>query len=126
VETGERKRIEVRLEERLSELVRTRVAMHRSEEGSRDSEVAHLDNHPGDLGTEVHDEELSETTGIFFDEEERRIAEARAALADGSYGTCKGCGQAIPADRLKAAPEAVRCLDCQRHFEGVHRQHVPL
>ncbi len=126
METAERKQIEVRLDERLSELVHTRLAMHRSEEGSRDSEVAHLDNHPADLGTEVHDEELSETTRIFFEEEERRIGEARAALADGSYGTCKSCGDAIPPERLNAAPEAVRCLDCQRHFEGLHRQHVPL
>lgn len=126
METAERKQIEVRLDERLSELVHTRVAMHRSEEGSRDSEVSHLDNHPGDLGTEVHDEELSETTRIFFEEEERRIGEARAALADGSYGTCKSCGRAIPPERLMAAPEAVRCLDCQRHFEGLHRQHVTL
>jgi RNA polymerase-binding transcription factor DksA len=126
VETEERHTIEARLEERLAELVRTRLAMHRSEAGSRDSELAHLDNHPGDLGTEVHDEELSETTRMFFEEEERRIAEARAALADGSYGSCNGCGQAIPAERLAAVPEAVRCLDCQRHFEGLHRQHVTL
>jgi RNA polymerase-binding transcription factor len=126
VETSERQRIEARLEERLEELVRIRVAMHRSDDGSRDTELAHVDNHPGDQGTETHDEELSETTSIFFEEEERRIAEARRALADGTYGTCKGCGQPIPPARLEAAPEAVRCLDCQRHFEGLHRQHVPL
>ena len=126
METSERQRIEARLEERLEELVRTRVAMHRSEDGSRDAELAHVDNHPGDLGTQTHDEELSETTSIFFEEEERRIGEARRALADGSYGTCKGCGRPIPPERLDAAPEAVRCLDCQRHFEGLHRQHVPL
>ena len=47
----------------------------------RDSELAHVDNHPADLGTDLHDEELDETTAIFFDEEERRIAEARRALA---------------------------------------------
>jgi RNA polymerase-binding transcription factor len=126
VERSERQRIEARLEERLEELVRIRVAMHRSDDGSRDTELAHVDNHPGDQGTETHDEELSETTSIFFEEEERRIAEARRALADGTYGTCKGCGRPIPAARLEAAPEAIRCLDCQRHFEGLHRQHVPL
>ena len=126
METSERQRIEARLEERLEELIRIRVAMHRSDDGSRDIELAHVDNHPGDQGTETHDEELSETTSIFFEEEERRIAEARRALADGTYGTCKGCGRPIPPARLEAAPEAVRCLDCQRHFEGLHRQHVPL
>ena len=122
----DRQRIESRLEERLTELVRTRMAMHRSEENARDAELARVDNHPGDYGTELHDEELSETTAIFLEEEERRIAEARRALEDGTYRTCKGCGKAIPPERLEAVPEAVRCLDCQRHFEGLHRQHVPL
>jgi RNA polymerase-binding transcription factor DksA len=120
----ERERIEARLDERLKELVNTRVAMLRSDGEARDGELSHIDQHPGDLGTEVHDEELSETTRIFFEEEERRIAEARHALEDGSYGTCKECGKPIPAGRLDAMPEAVRCLDDQRHFEGLHRQHT--
>ena len=118
----DRARIEARLDARLDELVRTRAAMRRSGEGMRTSELAHLDNHPGDVASELHDEELDETTEIFLEEEERRIAEARRALADGSYGRCKECGRPIPTDRLEAVPEAVRCLTCQRHFEAQHRQ----
>jgi DnaK suppressor protein len=118
----QRDEIEARLEARLEQLARMRAALRRSEEGMRDSELAHLDNHPGDVATELHDEELSETTLIFLDEEERRIAEARRALADGSYGICKDCHRDIPAARLEAMPEAVRCVDCQRLFEGRHRQ----
>ena len=118
----ERTRVESRLDARLEEIGRTRSAMRRSGAGRRDSELARVDNHPGDQGSELHDEEVDETTEIFFEEEERRIGEARRALADGSYGTCKGCGQVIPAARLEAMPEAVRCIDCQRHFEGRHRQ----
>jgi RNA polymerase-binding transcription factor DksA len=96
--------------------------MRRSADGMRDSELSHLDNHPGDLGTDLHDEELDETTEIFLEEEERRIEEARRALSDGSYGRCRDCGRDIAADRLRAVPEAVRCLECQRRFEGRHRQ----
>jgi RNA polymerase-binding transcription factor DksA len=118
----ERRRIEARLDERLHELVRTRLAVGRDDNG----ELAHVDNHPADIGTELHDEELDETTAVFLEEEERRIDEARRSLADGSYGICKGCGRQIPPERLEAAPEAVRCLDCQRHFEGLHRQRTPL
>jgi RNA polymerase-binding transcription factor DksA len=118
----ERRRIEARLDERLQELARSRLAVGRDDNG----ELAHVDNHPGDIGTELHDEELEETTSLFLEEEERRIDEARRALADGSYGICKGCGRQIPPERLEAAPEAVRCLDCQRHFEGLHRQRTPL
>jgi DnaK suppressor protein len=130
VEDGSRKvdreGVEARLDERLAELVRTRTAMKRSSEGMRDSELAHVDNHPGDSATQMHDTELDETTGIFLDEEERRIEEARRALANGTYGICKDCHKPIPADRLVAVPEAVRCLSCQRHFEGMHRQRTRL
>jgi RNA polymerase-binding transcription factor DksA len=118
----ERERIEARLDARLRELTSTREAMRRSGEGMRGNELSALDNHPGDLGSELHDEEVDETTEMFLEEEERRIKEARRALADGSYGTCKDCGRQIQAERLEAVPEAVRCISCQRHFEGEHRQ----
>jgi RNA polymerase-binding transcription factor DksA len=120
----ERERIEARLDARFEELKRTRLAMSRESDGMRGSEFAHADNHPGELGTETHEEELGETAEILFDEEERRIAEARRALADGSYGICVNCHRQIPPERLQAVPEAVRCLDCQRLFEGLHRQHT--
>jgi RNA polymerase-binding transcription factor DksA len=119
-----RELIEARLDARLEELKRTRLAMKRESEGVRGAAFAHVDNHPGDLGTETHEEELDETAGIFFDEEERRIAEARQALADGSYGICLNCHRPIQPERLNVVPEAVRCIDCQRLFEGLHRQHT--
>jgi RNA polymerase-binding transcription factor DksA len=121
----QRERIEARLDARLEELKRTRLAMHREGDGIRDSELAHVDNHPGDFGTDTHDEELDETADVFFNEEERRIAEARRALAGGTYGICIDCQRPIPPERLKVVPEAVRCLDDQRLFEGLHRQHAP-
>jgi RNA polymerase-binding transcription factor DksA len=120
MDAAERQRIEERLDARLVELVQTRDAARLAPDD--DSELANLDQHPGDSGSDTHDREMGATTEIFFEEEERRIAEARRALADGRYGTCHDCGSQIPADRLEAVPEAVRCLDCQRHFEGRHRQ----
>lgn len=115
-------RITARLEARLAELARTRAAVRRSGEGMTESELADVDNHPADTGTELHERELDATTEIFLEEEERRIEEARQALRDGTYGTCRDCRKPIPAERLEAVPEAVRCVDCQRHFEGRHRQ----
>jgi DnaK suppressor protein len=114
--------IEAALDERSARLERVRAAMLREAEGMRDSELAHVDNHPADLATDVHDEELDETASIFFEEERRRIAEARRALADGRYGVCQDCGRAIEPERLAAVPEAVRCIEDQRRFEGRHRQ----
>jgi RNA polymerase-binding transcription factor DksA len=121
----ERKRVEARLDARLEELEHTRAAMRRAGSGMRDTELSKLDNHPGDRGTELHDEELDETTEIFLEEEERRIAEARRALAAGRYGTCSECGGEIPRSRLEARPEATLCIDCQRHFDGRQRQRTP-
>jgi phage/conjugal plasmid C-4 type zinc finger TraR family protein len=118
----DRKRIEALLDARIDEIAQTRAAVRRSSEGMRESELAHVDNHPADEGSELHEQEVDQTTEIFLEEEERRIAEARRALADGTYGTCKDCGAPIPPARLEAMPEAVRCLECQRHFEGGHRQ----
>jgi len=121
--TGEeRERIEDALDARLAELVRTRTAMLRSGDGLRGSELADVDQHLADGATDLYEEELEETERLVLDAEERRIDEARRALADGIYGTCRNCGQAIPRGRLEAVPEAVRCLDCQRHFDGYQRQ----
>jgi RNA polymerase-binding transcription factor DksA len=122
----ERERIEARLEARLEELTRTRLAMLRADEGGRGSELADVDQHPADRAGELYDEELEESEREVLDEEERRIGEARRALAEGTYGMCRDCGQQIPAARMKAMPEAIRCLDCQRHYEGHNRQRAPV
>ena len=121
-ERTQRAEVEALLDARLEQLMRTRAAMRTSADGERGAELAHLDNHPGDGASTLHDEELDATAEIFMDEERRRIDEARRALADGRYGICLECHRPIPAARLKAVPEAVRCVDCQRHFEGSHRQ----
>jgi RNA polymerase-binding transcription factor DksA len=118
----QRRQIEARLDARLEDLMRTRALLRRSGDGMRDSELSQLDNHPGDAGTTLHDVELDETTEIVLFEEERRIADARRALADGTYGICRECGRPIDPARLQAVPEAVLCIDCQRHLEGSYRQ----
>ena len=122
----ERERIESRLEARLAELVRTRAAILRSGEGMRGSELADIDQHPADGASELYEEELDASERLLLEAEERRIDDARRALAEGTYGICRNCGNPIPSERLQAVPEAVRCLDCQRHFEGHHRQRASI
>ena len=121
----DRQEAEAALDRRLEEIRRTRTAMHRESEGMVSSELAHLDNHPGDEGTATFEQELEATTDIFLTDEERRVEDARRALAAGTYGKCADCGQEIPAARLAAVPEAIRCLDCQRHVEGGNSQRRP-
>jgi RNA polymerase-binding transcription factor DksA len=114
--------IEARLNDRLEQLRRTREAARREDAGRREGELSHVDNHPGDEGTETHEQEIEVSTEVYLDEEERRIEEARRALRSGKYGICAECGREIPAARLEAMPEAIRCVDCQRRLEGGHRQ----
>jgi RNA polymerase-binding transcription factor DksA len=40
------------------------------------------------------------------------INAAMARLDDGSYGVCEGCGRSIPLARLRARPQATRCISC--------------
>lgn len=40
------------------------------------------------------------------------ITAAHGRLADGTFGTCTGCGQAIPAARLELRPWAGTCVSC--------------
>lgn len=41
-----------------------------------------------------------------------RTERALAKLADGTYGTCDGCGAQIVPARLAAMPDSVTCLAC--------------
>jgi RNA polymerase-binding transcription factor DksA len=122
----DRAEVEARLFARRDEVDRLLAALLRDRNGGLDSELSHLDNHPADEGTETHDVELQAGAELHLQEESERIREALAALADGTYGTCRDCGTEIPADRLAAQPDAVRCLPCQRRFEATHRQRATL
>ena len=51
------------------------------------------------------------------DHEKAQLAQVDAALAalrDGTYGTCRNCGQEIAAGRLEAIPWTSLCIDCAR------------
>jgi RNA polymerase-binding transcription factor DksA len=52
---------------------------------------------------------------------ERDLHEAVTAalerIEQGTYGTCKTCGGAIPHDRLAAVPYATLCIACERQAE---------
>ena len=54
------------------------------------------------------------------DRETAELSQVDAALRRieaGVYGLCTDCGVAIPAARLHAAPEAMRCIACQQKAE---------
>lgn len=82
------------------------------------SELSHITQHPGDLASDVADNDrevaLIEAAGD-------RRAEVQAAierLDAGSYGTCIVCGQPVDGARLEFRPEAARCLADQERYEA--------
>ena len=53
-------------------------------------------------------------------DEFRALEAARDRLKGGEYGVCADCGSDIGFDRLKAAPTAVRCIQCQERHEKTY------
>lgn len=117
----DQKQVAERLDQREREIEERRRALQGEGDG-RDSELADYDNHPGDQGTETFMQEMDETTEMILEEEATRVREARQALENGTYGTCVDCGKEIPAGRLEAQPESIRCVEDQRTYEARLRQ----
>ena len=51
-----------------------------------------------------------------------QIADALVRLELGTYGTCTDCGTQVAAERLRATPQAARCIACQEKAE--HSTHL--
>jgi RNA polymerase-binding protein DksA len=71
----------------------------------------------GDFEEQATQRENEEVLAGLDEAGRRELAEIRAALARmeaGSYGTCRRCGEEIPAQRLRALPTALECVECAR------------
>ena len=113
----DKEKVEARLTERKREIAERRTQLERSS-AERDTELADYDQHPADEGSETHDQELDETTGIILAAELENVDLALERLGTGDYGRCVDCGKEIPAARLEAMPEAVRCIEDQGRYEA--------
>ena len=49
------------------------------------------------------------------------VEQGLTRVADGTYGECIDCGNAIPYERLAAYPAATRCVACQENAERRER-----
>ena len=78
---------------------------------------SHSEESPAQMATEkeiefaIGDHEVVELTAI---------EAALSRIEAGSYGECIACGVHIPAARLKATPEASRCIHFQEAYEKKH------
>lgn len=96
-------------------------------QGDQLQEDSTLDNHPGDLGTEMFEREKD--LGLLSNNN-RRLREIDIALErmeSGLYGVCEDCGGSIGEERLEVFPMATTCIECQRKREALpDRFHRPI
>jgi DnaK suppressor protein len=96
-----------RVEHRLSEL-QPRAA----------DELADVDQHIADTGTELYDAEMDESERQRLQEELEAIERAEKRLEEGTYGVSVESGEPIPDARLEIIPWAERTVDEQARQGG--------
>ena len=50
----------------------------------------------------------------------QEVDAALSSIEEGSYGTCRDCGEPVGWPRLNANPTALRCIACQEAYEKTH------
>ncbi|MAT93405.1 MAG: dimethylmenaquinone methyltransferase [Halioglobus sp.] len=71
--------------------------------------------HSGDSAEQAQERENDEVVDAIGNETRLSIRVIQAALErieEGSYGACDACGEDIGEARLRAIPEATRCVNC--------------
>ncbi|MFI2857508.1 TraR/DksA C4-type zinc finger protein [Paenibacillus sp. JSM ZJ436] len=74
-------------------------------------ELSHIDNHPGDLATELYEREKDLGLQDRAELELERVMTSLEHMEDGTYGICVICRQPIPFQRLQAVPDTQYCKD---------------
>ena len=78
---------------------------------------AHFDNGQDDQAQILSERAIEFALNEHELVELQAIEDALKRIQEGFYGLCLSCGVPIPQERLHAAPQALRCIDCQTKFE---------
>lgn len=70
-------------------------------------------HHPAEAATDAEAREKQLREVFRLRDQLERLERARQNVEAGTYGVCAACGQAIPEGRLRAVPDAERCVACQ-------------
>jgi RNA polymerase-binding transcription factor DksA len=114
----DKEKVAARLRERAQEIEERRKHVAADDDEQRDAELADYDQHPADQGSETYEAELDQTTLAILDAQAKDVAEAQKRLEEGTYGKCIVDGADIPAERLEAIPEAIRCIRHQSIYDA--------
>jgi DnaK suppressor protein len=82
-----------------------------------DTDLATRDQHLGDQGSELYDDELAEGLREQLAAELAAVKRAEERLAAGTYGLSIESGEPIPEERLEAQPTAERTAEEQARLE---------
>jgi DnaK suppressor protein len=82
-----------------------------------DTELTTLDQHLGDQGAELYDDELAAGLREQLMSELAAVERAEQRLAEGTYGLSIESGEPIPDERLEAHPTAERTVEEQARLE---------
>ena len=78
---------------------------------------AHFDNGQDDQAQILSERAIEFALNEHELVELQAIEDALKRIQEGVYGLCLSCGVPISQERLHAAPQALRCIDCQTKFE---------
>ena len=81
------------------------------------SELAEVDQHPADDGTETSEREKNFSIRLTLEAELEDMEQALQRLEQGTYGSCDVCGTPIPDERIEAVPGTRFCVEHQREAE---------
>ena len=110
--SGQRALLQQLLQMRQHELDR-RVALHQAG-GSRAEHASEVLRQDGDDAPQRDsDREVDLARADRDIEELGAVSAALARIHDPQFGLCTDCGEAIPFDRLKLEPWALRCVACE-------------
>jgi RNA polymerase-binding transcription factor len=105
--------------EHLREFIdRTTFSGDQREAGGEHSAAA---QHPADSADVTVQREVDYTIKGIVADEVTQVQQALQRQAEGRYGRCDDCGEAIAPERLAVRPQATLCITCQRRQEGTSR-----
>lgn len=84
---------------------------------SSESEIAteiRSDENPAEAGSATFEREKHLSIANNVQDLIVKSSKALEKIDQGSYGICESCGKPISADRLKALPHAVMCIECKK------------
>ena len=80
-------------------------------------ELSAVDQHPADVADITMQRQVDYTIKGIVEDEVHHIQQALQRQAEGRYGICDDCGQAIDPERLEVRPQSTLCIECQRRLE---------